>query len=163
MSFEKDTGPIGLPVAIHAFNGHLGDVPGVDSDRDGIADAWERFYAQNLTTMTAVTDSDGDGVTDPDEYAADTNPLLRSDALRITHFVPPRQLVPLGPFLTDLAWTSKPTRWYSIEAKTDLPGPWKPQVENLLPAAGGASLVSFPDSVVLQRYYRVRAKLPLAP
>ncbi len=45
-----------------------------DSDMDGMADIWERFYVGNLTTMNQVTDFDGDGLSDCEEYAAGSNP-----------------------------------------------------------------------------------------
>lgn len=138
-------------------------VAGADTDGDSIADAWERLYAGNLTTMTGLTDSDGDGVLDRLEYGADTNPFDGSEALRITAFVPPRQLVVGGPYVTDLTWTSQPSRRYTIELVSDLGGTWTPQVANLAPDAGATTFSSFVDSAGTKRFYRIRAKLPLAP
>ncbi len=136
---------------------------GADTDGDTISDAWELFHAGNLTLMTPLTDSDGDGVLDKHEYGADTNPFSPGEALRITALVAPRQLVIAGPFMTDLTWTSQPSRWYAIETNPDLTGAWTTQVNNLLPGAGAATALSFVDSAGTKRFYRVRAKLPLAP
>ena len=136
---------------------------GADTDGDGIPDAWERLYAGNLTTMNATTDSDGDGVLDVDEYAADTNPLDSSDRLRITLLVPPRQLVVAGPFVTDLAWTSKPSRKYAIETNTTLLATWNVAASGIIPSAGPTTAVQFTDIQAGQRFYRVQGKLPLAP
>ncbi|MGB8169020.1 MAG: hypothetical protein WCF18_16105 [Chthoniobacteraceae bacterium] len=141
----------------------LSIAPGADADGDGIPDAWERIYASNLTTMNATTDRDGDGVLDQDEYATDTNPFDPNDRLRITHLVPPRQLVVNGPFMTDLAWTSKPTRKYSIEINPSLVSSWSGLFSSLIPDSGTTTTVRFADAQAGKRFYRVRAKLPLAP
>lgn len=45
-----------------------------DSDMDGLADIWERFYVGNLTTMNQITDFDGDGLVDREEFAVGSNP-----------------------------------------------------------------------------------------
>ena len=137
--------------------------PGTDTDGDGIPDAWERLKVGNLTTMNATSDTDGDGVPDKDEYAADTDPLDRSDKLQITAIVPPRQLVAAGPFVTDLTWTSKPTRKYTIEISPDLIVAFTSALTNIAPGSGTTTLKSFNDVSALKRFYRVRAKLPLAP
>src|SRR2546427_1766054 len=45
---------------------------GADTDGDGIADAWEVTYTNTLTAFTATSDTDHDGVSDKNEYFADT-------------------------------------------------------------------------------------------
>lgn len=49
---------------------------GADSDGDGINDAWEIAYFQNLTTAGVGTDFDGDGVSDLQESLDGTNPRI---------------------------------------------------------------------------------------
>ena len=57
------------------------NLPPADSDEDGIDDSWEIQYFGNLTTATNITDSDGDGLLDRDEYANETDPTnIDSDA-----------------------------------------------------------------------------------
>ena len=46
----------------------------VDSDNDGMPDAWEIENFGDLTSAGSDTDSDGDGVSDVDEFNAGTNP-----------------------------------------------------------------------------------------
>ena len=46
-----------------------------DLDGDELPDAWERTWFGRLDYSSGFQDSDGDGVTDAEEYAAGTNPL----------------------------------------------------------------------------------------
>lgn len=48
---------------------------GGDSDNDGLPDGWEREIFGNLT-HTGTVNSDGDGLTDAQEWELGTNPLL---------------------------------------------------------------------------------------
>jgi hypothetical protein len=137
--------------------------PGADSDGDGIPDAWEFLQAGNLAVMNATTDSDKDGELDIAEYAADTDPLDPYDRLLITDFVPPRQLVPAGPFQTTLTWTSKPSRRYRIESNPDLFSAWAVRVPNIVPAAGITTTNTFNDPTGTKRFFQVVSQLPLAP
>lgn len=137
--------------------------PGADSDADGIPDNWERFFAGNLTLLTATGDRDGDGILDKDEYAADTNPFSGSDRLQITAFVAPRQVGGVGPVVSDLTWTSKPSRKYSIEISGDLIAPFAPAFSNITPDLGATTFERYTDAAAMKKFYRIRAKLPLAP
>ena len=47
---------------------------GADTDGDGIPDAWEMRYFSNLTTASATSDFDLDGLSDYGEFLAGTNP-----------------------------------------------------------------------------------------
>ena len=131
--------------------------PGVDSDGDGIADAYEYTWFHDLTTASATTDSDLDGVSDRDEYLADTDPTDPGDYLHITlitHGLPPSTT-------TTLEWTSKPTRCYAIEERLTLESatPW---AESYLLPFPGANSKTF-DEATPQHFYRIRAFRPLAP
>ena len=133
-------------------------IPGVDSDGDGIADAFEFQYTNpdTLAFFTATSDRDGDGASDAEEYASGTNPLDANSRLRITAFNAS------SPGFS-LTWTSSPTRRYRIETKTDLLAPaWTLALDNILPdgittTRGGATPASS------QRFFRVQAFLPFAP
>ena len=134
--------------------------PGADSDGDGIADAWELTYTNTLTAFTATTDTDHDGSTDLQEYLAGTNPLDPNDYLHITTF---NRGSGGDPTYIDMAWSSKPTRFYALERRDafDPASPWGQYTvgwENLL----GWNNVGFNDTLT-QRFYRVRAIRPLSP
>jgi hypothetical protein len=136
-------------------------VAGADTDGDGIADAWELQRAGNLTTLTGTGDADGDGVKDVDEYRADTNPLDPSDGLRITAIAANAP----GDTAT-LTWTSRPTRLYQVQSRTDLvAGAWATNSPPGLvsPDFGLTTTRSVTDAPVSNRFYRVQAIQPLKP
>ena len=51
----------------------------VDSERDGMADAWEDTYGLDVGRDDSQEDPDGDGYVNLDEYLLDTNPMDASD------------------------------------------------------------------------------------
>ncbi|MDM8554218.1 choice-of-anchor D domain-containing protein [Desulfococcaceae bacterium HSG7] len=55
--------------------GMAADAPLADSDHDGLPDWWEDNYFEDLT-HDGTQDSDGDGLTDAEEFAHDINPLM---------------------------------------------------------------------------------------
>lgn len=139
--------------------------PGADSDGDTIPDNWERFFvgSNDLTKLTLTGDRDSDGELDVEEYAADTDPFNPADRLLITAFVPPRQIGGVGPVVSDLTWTSKQSRKYSIEISPDLIAAFAPAFANIPPDGGVTTFERFNDSLAAKKFYRIRAKLPLAP
>jgi len=56
------------------------EVP-VDTDNDGIEDDWERTHFGDLTTADAVTDFDGDGYTDLQEYENNEAGIVDPDGI----------------------------------------------------------------------------------
>jgi hypothetical protein len=88
---------------------------GTDTDHDGIADAWELSYTNSLAAFSDTSDTDGDGLSDLEEYLADTNPLDPDDQLQITDFSGEGSYNLLG-------WTSKPSRLYRVERRSALDG-----------------------------------------
>jgi hypothetical protein len=86
--------------------------PGADTNGNGIPDAWEMFYAGNLTTFTATSDSDNDGATDLEEFIAGTDPLDPTDCLRVVQFS-------FSPDKSEstITWTTKPLHQYRIQTR----------------------------------------------
>jgi hypothetical protein len=127
---------------------------GADTDGDGLADAWERTFFGNLTTANATNDWDHDGMTDQQEYMADTNPRDPNDYLRITTFT-------RNGSYNFLRWTSRPTRFYRVEGRAAFSetSPWGTLFSyDWL----GWDNVGF-DSMNARYFYRIRAEKPLSP
>jgi serine protease len=61
---------------------NVSDTEPTDSDADGIADSWEMRWFGNLETANAISDYDGDGLSDLQEYLSGTNPKDPTSALR---------------------------------------------------------------------------------
>jgi len=134
---------------------------GVDSDVDGIADAWERTYTNTLSAFTATSDTDHDGVSDKNEYFADTSPLDPNSVLRITsHSV----AVITGTESDTLTWNSRPTRQYVIQSRTSLDSTnaFTDATSLLSPDAGTTTTRVAAFGVLSpQRFFRLQATKPL--
>jgi hypothetical protein len=134
---------------------------GIDSDGDGIADAWELQRAGNLDTLTATGDRDGDGASDVKEYLADTNPLDGADKLQVTLFSASAQGT-----AASVTWSSRPTRLYRIvfnDSLNSAPAGWSDIGLSLLPPSPGATTTqSFGNPNVSQRYFQIEALRPLS-
>jgi hypothetical protein len=132
-----------------------------DSDGDGIADGYEIRWAGNLLVMDGTTDRDGDGVSDRNEFLADTNPTDAADFLRITAISTAD-----GGLHCDITWTSRPTRQYRIQ-KRDSFSPDTAWVDSglglQLAAPGLTTTRTVPDAAADERYFRVQAVKPLSP
>lgn len=132
-----------------------------DTDGDGISDAWEYEAAGNLTTLSALGDADGDGVSDFNEYLADTDPLDRTDRLRITRYDITR---PGGVATQNLQFTSQPTRFYRLETRASLSsGTWADAGLGLFQGQPASTLLDLGVPTGTQRFYRITVQRPLAP
>lgn len=134
-------------------------VPGVDSDGDGLADAYEYQYFGNLATANATSSYLRDGTTDLQRYAAGVSPLVADAFPRITAFS-----LGNGGTVAALTFTSSPSRLYSVETTTDLTngGSWTDSGQGTFTAGGaGSTSVSLSQSAGVRRFYRVRAMRPL--
>jgi hypothetical protein len=138
--------------------------PGTDSDGDFITDAWELSYTNSLTAFSALSDSDGDGVSDLAEHGADTSPLDLNDFLQITTY---SMLSGSGDETNTLAWTSKVTRCYQLDYRNSLSSgtPWMDATSVFAPDPGPitARMLILGSSPQTERYFRVRALKPLNP
>ncbi|MEO5722419.1 MAG: thrombospondin type 3 repeat-containing protein [Chthoniobacterales bacterium] len=139
----------------------LSVTPGIDTDMDGMADAFEFQFFGNLA-MNQNTDTDGDGMTDLQEYLEGTSPLNPGDRLRITLFTTNNP----GGTNSLLTWTTTVARLYQIEVNPDLqPNNWTndPNFGIITPSVGATTSRSVVAGASSKRFYRVRAIRPLLP
>jgi hypothetical protein len=127
----------------------------VDSDGDGIPDAWMIQYfghptGQQNDLSRAQDDADGDGLSNLEEYIVGSNPLDPASNLKIN-------ISPVGgtPFLR-LDYAVAPGRVYQVQYKDDLDDPvWLNLPGTFSVNANGAYMyVSKPG---ITRYYRLVA------
>ena len=133
---------------------------GPDSDGDGIPDMWELQFG-NLGLLTGVGDNDGDGVTNAEEFEADTNPLDPASRLRVTAI---SKAMPASP--VTIAWSSAPTRLYRIRANADVaaPLPWADAGLGIIPPdAGSFTVRTLAAGLNPYLFYVVEPIKPLQP
>lgn len=92
---------------------------GVDSNDDGLPDAWQRRINQDLTKVTPNGDADGDGMSNLEEYLAGTYAFDPASGftvaiLRFNHDLPV------------LGFTSITGRNYTVLGATEVDGVWAP-------------------------------------
>jgi Bacterial TSP3 repeat len=136
--------------------------PGIDTDLDGMADAFEFLYLGGLGAVPGA-DTDGDGMTNVQEYLEGTNPTLAGDRLRIT-------LYSTNPGGTNslITWSSTLARLYQIEVNpsSDLnPLSWTNDLTFgvITPDIGTTTSRNVISIAGPKRFYRVRAIRPLIP
>lgn len=157
--WSANVGWISLSNAIACVQSWLG--PALDTDGDGIPDAFEMQYIGDLTTMNGTTDSDHDSQSDLSEYVAGTNPTDPTSNLRITAIDPDADGTK-----TVLTWTSVPSRLYSIEEclAFGANNVWSTSALDLIyPNAGLTTTRTNLDLPAPNRFFRVKALLPLQP
>lgn len=126
-----------------------------DNDGDGMNDIWERLNGLNTTTNDAAIDDDGDGVSNLDEYLADTSPTNQFDTLTVTY--------PVNGEGDTVAFPTSPRRAYTLQYLDDLVNgtTWTDHptfVDQL--GLGGVMTVVEPSSATTTRSYRVRVRIP---
>ena len=115
---------------------------GVDSDNDGIPDAWERALIERdssgrLRTLADIKpgdDLDGDGLTNLQEYLIGTYALDRVDGLAL-------EVLAVENSRARLRFTTVPGRVYTLRSSTNL-NEWSPQTF-ALSAAGDVNQPSY--------------------
>lgn len=153
--YSANTGWISLSNAsAHVQTDSL--APGPDTDADGIPDWWEMNRYGKLTVLNGTGDWDQDGVSDLDEYRADTHPDDNTQFLYLS--------LERGAFANILSWNASPTRTYRLQSTTNLvTGTWSNHVSGLLHSKSGDLLIK--DTTggnAPSLFYRINAARPFS-
>lgn len=97
------------------LNGIAVGLPQVDSNNNGIPDAWEMEHFGSLGVVTDTSDWDGDGQLDRNEYWAGTNPKNPESVFKATRV---EQAPVVGGFV--VRWFSASNKTYELYRSTNL-------------------------------------------
>lgn len=128
----------------------------VDSNSNGLADAWEIETAGALGTLSPSADSDGDGLTDYEEYIADSDPLNSGSSFVFSAMSNATTNI-------TLSWSCSDERLYKVETRANLTNTagWI-DAGLIISTNDGTATVTLPASLSTQTFYRVRAIVPLS-
>jgi hypothetical protein len=133
---------------------------GVDTNGNGIADAWEYLYFGGLLAPGQQnTSPNGSGMTLLQDYRDGVNPLVLNSGLHITAYSTNG-----GGVSSNVTFTSTTARLYSIETNTDitLPLNWVDSGLGLFaPDAGTSTVRTVTQSSVTKRFFRAKTMQPL--
>ena len=118
-----------------------------DTDGDGLPDSWETTYFGTATGANPAIDSDGDGMTNGQEYIAGTDPTNALSYLKIVSLT-----APPGAILTFGAISN---RTYSIQFKDAIEAAnWSKLTD--VPARTNNYTATIPDAnYTTNRFYRI--------
>ncbi|MEM7392068.1 MAG: Ig-like domain-containing protein, partial [Verrucomicrobiota bacterium] len=121
-----------------------------DDDNDYMYDDWETLYGFDPLTSNVLADTDGDGVFDPDEFVALTDPTNADDRFEVA--------IEAG-LDHRIQWYGASNRFYRLEQCTDLgSNTW----QSLSPPRPGSNRMM--SAIATGRfdrvYFRIRVSLP---
>ncbi|RME89520.1 MAG: hypothetical protein D6766_14645, partial [Verrucomicrobia bacterium] len=124
--------------------------PDTDFDKDGLPNAWEERFFGGATNAVAGADTDGDGLTEYEEYVAGTIPTNALSRFDI-------RSVYLGPDGLVIRWPTFPERVYDVLYTTNLAVPFSVIGANLVHPQNAWTN---PQPIEPLGFYRVRVRLP---
>ncbi len=136
----------------------LGSNPrSLDSDNDGLPDAWEVLYGLDPASAAGISgnsgDPDGDGLTNAQELTAGTNPLEATSTLRL-------DLVMSSNATPRLSWGSVAGKTYQLELSTNLFAGFVDYPGTNFPRTAASTNETFSDRLTNPatgaRFYRIR-------
>jgi len=121
------------------------NVSNSDTDGDGMPNTWETANGLSPTVSNATQDADGDGVSNLDEYLADTDPQNASDYLRVVNLDLPGNI-------WQLSFPTKVGKTYYVQRAVPIDGTWGNVAAGIVGTGGVVQQnVSGPDKA----YFRI--------
>ena len=122
----------------------------IDSDADLLPDDWENLYSASTVAMNPTTDTDGDGLTNYDEFLFGTDPTIPTGS-NVIDFSPDGTTLTITlPASAGTGYTGV-TRTYILQSSTDLSS-WTDETQGT--ATGSAINYSLP-AITTRKFYRV--------
>ena len=116
-----------------------------DDDNDGLPDWWEALYGD----LAPGVDSDGDGLTNLEEYLAGTHPGQINSALEIT-------MLAMTGAQARVSWDTVAEKNYRLQKSTGVQGGWQDVFFGT--ALGSSQMVSDVVGTPSNLFYRVELK-----
>lgn len=131
------------------------DTDKLDTDSDGIPNTWEGTFSAVLNEhdpSDALQDGDLDGMTNGDEYIADTDPANFESTFTIRTSQDNRR---------EVVWNGSPERVYTVWETTDLCQPFAVLASGIVGAGEGTTYTDAEDSgeAIGSHFYRVEVDL----
>lgn len=163
-SFQVQTvAPVGEDISATATNISSGDssefadtvsVSATDSNQDGIPDSWATAHGFTASATIANNDSDGDGLTNLQEFYAGLDPRDANSVLRI------KSVVRSGSDV-QLTFQSVLGRIYRLEWRSSLTTEsWQPLLDGIVGTGSAMQLVDSQALNAVRRLYRLRVLPP---
>lgn len=124
-----------------------------DENNNGIADEWEHyFFGRLLSAGEEQIDSDGDGLSDQDEFWAGTDPLNGDSSLQLHIYASDEA----SQF--ELTWLGVKGKSYQLQSSSDLKE-WSDEGEIIRPSVDGELSIPLPlgaSGAIAPRWYRLK-------
>jgi len=130
----------------------------LDSNGNGLPDAWEEVFFGGYTNANPDLDSDSDGFSNLQEYTADTNPTNAQSFIRIAGLATSASNYCLVAVTNTSA--SRSYRLFSRDGLEAGIGPWQPLTGFVPGAANGLTIADTNAPAASNRIYKVEVDLP---
>jgi hypothetical protein len=161
-TFNSLTGPTGLGggpafALVYTPTSVVVDVVAdIDSDNNGLPDYWEEQYFHTLTGTSPTADPDGDGMSNLQEFMADTNP---TNAASYFHVQSIAKNPGGGMAVSYLSSSNRVYTLYYTDAFNS--GVWSNvPTATSVPGTGGLQTLIDPATNLVHRTYKVMVQLP---